>query len=119
MIDHIAIIGAGSCGKAAAVDLALQGKKVRLFVFPEFEENLRDLIESKTLISSGAVEGKATLELVTTDLQKVMDGIDTVMICTQPLTHDRSARELAPPNDFFTNPQTKRGKAFLSKILTH
>ncbi len=26
MIDHIAIIGAGSGGKAAAVDLALQGK---------------------------------------------------------------------------------------------
>jgi polar amino acid transport system ATP-binding protein len=27
--------------------------------------------------------------------------------------------EVAPPNDFFTNPQTKRGEAFLSKILTH
>jgi 2-polyprenyl-6-methoxyphenol hydroxylase-like FAD-dependent oxidoreductase len=61
MIDHIAIIGAGSGGKAAAVDLALQGKRVRLFDFPEFEDNLRDLIENKTLISSGAVEGKATL----------------------------------------------------------
>jgi polar amino acid transport system ATP-binding protein len=27
--------------------------------------------------------------------------------------------EIAPPNDFFTNPQTARGKAFLSSILTH
>jgi ABC-type polar amino acid transport system ATPase subunit len=27
--------------------------------------------------------------------------------------------EVAPPNDFFTNPQTNRGKLFLSKILTH
>ncbi len=27
--------------------------------------------------------------------------------------------EVAPPNDFFTNPQTERGKAFLSSILTH
>jgi len=27
--------------------------------------------------------------------------------------------EIAPPEDFFTNPQTDRGKAFLSKILTH
>ena len=27
--------------------------------------------------------------------------------------------EIAPPNDFFTNPQTDRGKAFLSSILTH
>ncbi|MGD8267696.1 MAG: amino acid ABC transporter ATP-binding protein, partial [Desulfobacterales bacterium] len=27
--------------------------------------------------------------------------------------------ELAPPNDFFTNPQSERGKYFLSSILTH
>ena len=27
--------------------------------------------------------------------------------------------EVAPPNDFFSNPQTDRGKAFLSSILTH
>jgi ABC-type polar amino acid transport system ATPase subunit len=27
--------------------------------------------------------------------------------------------EVAPPNDFFTNPQTARGKYFLSSILTH
>ncbi|MGD9228228.1 MAG: amino acid ABC transporter ATP-binding protein, partial [Desulfobacterales bacterium] len=27
--------------------------------------------------------------------------------------------EIAPPNDFFTNPQTERGKYFLQSILTH
>jgi len=27
--------------------------------------------------------------------------------------------EVAPPNDFFTNPQTERGKYFLSSILKH
>ena len=27
--------------------------------------------------------------------------------------------EIAPPTDFFTNPQSPRSKAFLSKILTH
>jgi polar amino acid transport system ATP-binding protein len=27
--------------------------------------------------------------------------------------------EVAPPNDFFTNPQSDRGKAFLKSILTH
>ena len=27
--------------------------------------------------------------------------------------------EVAPPNDFFTNPQTERGKYFLQSILTH
>jgi ABC-type polar amino acid transport system ATPase subunit len=27
--------------------------------------------------------------------------------------------EVAPPNDFFTNPQSERGKNFLSSILKH
>jgi polar amino acid transport system ATP-binding protein len=27
--------------------------------------------------------------------------------------------EVAPPNDFFTKPETERGKSFLSKILSH
>jgi hypothetical protein len=58
-IEHIAIIGAGSGGKAAGADLVLQGKKVNLFEFPEYKENLTDLLESKTLIASGATEGEA------------------------------------------------------------
>lgn len=96
MLERIAIIGAGSGGKAAAADLSLQGKKVRLFEFPEFEENLSGLIENKTLISSGAVNGQTTLDLVTSNLSEAMEGVDTVMICTQALAHDRAARELAP-----------------------
>jgi len=32
---------------------------------------------------------------------------------------DGQVIEVAPPNDFFTNPQTQRGKIFLSAILTH
>jgi opine dehydrogenase len=100
MIDHIAIIGAGSGGKAAAVDLALQGKRVRLFDFPEFEDNLRDLIENKTLISSGAVEGKATLEMV---------------------SHDRVAHELAPlikPSQLVVlNPGSTGGALHFAKVF--
>jgi len=34
MIERIAIIGAGSGGKAAVADLIFQGKKVNLFEFP-------------------------------------------------------------------------------------
>ena len=121
MIDHIAIIGAGSGGKAAAVDLALQEKKVRLFDFPEFEDNLRDLIESKTLISSGAVEGQATLEMVSPDLSAVLAGVDMVMICTQALTHDRVAHELAPlikpSQPVVLNPGSTGGALHFAKVF--
>ena len=58
IIDQVAIIGAVNGGKAAAFDLAFQGKKVRLFEFPEFEENLTDhLIETATLTYGCPTEG--------------------------------------------------------------
>jgi opine dehydrogenase len=96
MIETIAIIGAGNGGKAAAVDLALQNKHVRLFEFPEFKKNLQEIIETKTLTATGAVEGQAHLDRITCDLEEALAGVDSMMICTQALTHDRVAHEIAP-----------------------
>ncbi|UCF90527.1 MAG: NAD/NADP octopine/nopaline dehydrogenase family protein [Desulfobacterales bacterium] len=96
MIDGITIIGAGNGGKAAAADLALQNKHVRLFEFPEFKSNLEAIIEKKTLTVTGAVSGQATLERVSFDLSEALEGVDTIMICTQALAHDRVAHEIAP-----------------------
>ena len=121
MIDNIVIIGAGSGGKAAAVDLALQGKKVRLFEFPEFEENLSELIENKKLTSTGAVKGETTLDLVTSNLSEALEGVDTVMICTQALVHDRAARELVPlikPSHLIIlNPGSTGGSLLFSQVF--
>ena len=96
MIDCIAIIGAGNGGKAAAVDLASQGKRVGLFEFPEFKQTLRTSSEDNALTATGAVTGRVTLERVTCNLPQALEGVDTVMVCTQALSHDRTARELAP-----------------------
>ena len=46
--------------------------------------------------ATGAVEGQAELQMVTTNLAEAMEGADTIMVCTQALAHDRVARELAP-----------------------
>jgi len=96
MIDTIAIIGAGNGGKAAAADLALQGKCVRLFEFSEYAKNIEEIADHHCLRASGAVEGEAVLDGVTCDLAGAVDGADAVMVCTQALTHERTARELAP-----------------------
>ena len=96
MIETLAIIGAGNGGKGAAADLTLQGKKVRLFDFPEFVGNLAGLKESRTITATGAVAGTAVLEAVTTDLGEAMRGADAVMVCTQALAHEGVAREVAP-----------------------
>lgn len=89
MIATTAILGAGNGGKAAAADLALQGKRVRLFEFPEFRGNVERLTKTRRLTATGAVTAQATLELVTCDLAEAVRGADALMVCTQTLTHDR------------------------------
>lgn len=49
MIGNITIVGAGNGGKAAAADLALQGKCVRLFEFPEYRDNVAEIMETRSL----------------------------------------------------------------------
>lgn len=96
MIERIAILGAGNGGKTAAADLTLQGKRVHLFEFPGFLENLEELRQHRILTATGAVCGEAILERVTSSLTEAMEGVDTVMVCTQALAHQRVAQELAP-----------------------
>ena len=96
MIQTIAILGAGNGGKAAAADLALQGKRVRLFEFSEYHRGIEGLLKTRRLKATGAVNGEAELEQVTSDLAEAVNGADTVMVCTQALAHERVARELAP-----------------------
>lgn len=91
-----AIVGGGNGGQASAVDLALQGRTVRLYEFPEFAANLDSIRDTKHLTIHGAVEGEATLEAVTTDLAAAVTGADVIMVATQALAHERAARELAP-----------------------
>jgi opine dehydrogenase len=96
MFDIITVIGAGNGGKASAADLALRGKRVRLFEFPEYSGNLREIAERKELTATGEVTGQARLEMVTSDLKQAVEGADVLLVCTQALTHARVARELAP-----------------------
>lgn len=96
MIENIAIVGAGNGGKAAAADLALQGKHVRLFEWPEFAGNVDEIMETRKLTATGAIEGQATLELVSCNLAEALEGADTVMVCTQAQAHERAAQELVP-----------------------
>ena len=96
MFDTIAVIGAGNGGKASAADLALQGKRVRLFELPEYAGNLEAVAQSRRLIATGAVAGEAELERATTDLEAAISGAELLLVCTQAPAHDRVARILAP-----------------------
>lgn len=94
-MERITIIGAGNGGKAAAADLALQGKRIRLFEFPQYRANVDEVLQSRRLLATGAIRGEAVLELVTCDLAEAVRDADMIMVCTQALAHERVARELS------------------------
>ncbi|NQU98449.1 NAD/NADP octopine/nopaline dehydrogenase family protein [Candidatus Woesearchaeota archaeon] len=120
-METIAIIGAGNGGKAAAGDLALQGKKVRLFEFPEYAANIDMLKEKPQITLQGAVQGTAQLEFITSDLAKAVNGADMIMICTQALTHERVGQELTslvkPEQCVILNPGSTGGSLYLANIF--
>ncbi|TEU13515.1 MAG: hypothetical protein E3J21_18470 [Anaerolineales bacterium] len=121
MLETIAIIGAGNGGKAAAADLTLHGKRVRLFDFPEYRHNVTELAKTRRLKVTGAIEGEAVLELVTCDLSEALAGVDAVMVCTQALAHERTAHELAPlvqPEHFIVlNPGSTGGACHFACVF--
>jgi len=78
-MERFAVVGAGSGGKAVSVDLTLQGKRVRLFEFPEFAANITGMTQSRRLTAVGVVQGTVVLDRVTTDLGEALDGAEVVM----------------------------------------
>ena len=95
-MNTFTVIGAGNGGKATAADLALQGKGVRLFEFPEFAANIEELSRQPWLAATGDVHGRAPLQCVTSDLAEAVAGTDAIVVVTQAAAHQRVARELAP-----------------------
>lgn len=121
MFKRIAIIGGGNGGKAAAAELTLRGKRVRLFEFTEFRSNLEELMATRRITATGAVAGQAVLERVTCDLGEALDGADTIMVCTQALAHERVARALAPlirPDHLvIVNPGSTGGSLEMARVF--
>ncbi len=92
----ICVIGAGNGGKAVAGDMTLAGHTCRLFEFGEYADNIKPVIDSGGIEVTGiARTGFAKLELATTDLGQAVKGAEVIMVTTQALAHERTARELA------------------------
>jgi opine dehydrogenase len=121
MFERVAIIGGGNGGKAAAAELTLRGKRVRLFDFPEFRSNLEELTATRRITATGAVAGQAVLDRVTANLGEALEGADTIMVCTQALAHERVARELAalvrPEHLVLVNPGSTGGSLEMARVF--
>lgn len=86
----VAVLGAGSTGRAMAGFFALSGYRVRLWNRPdgsETDELVAGLAATPELAVSGRLEGTAMLDDVTTDIGAAVTGADVIVVCTTANGH--------------------------------
>jgi opine dehydrogenase len=93
-VKPIAILGAGNSGLAMAVHLAMEGYPVRLW--NRWSDIIEPLLKSRIIKVSGVINGEAKLEMVSSDLSEVVDGVSTILIATPANAHCDIAELLAP-----------------------
>ena len=77
----IAVLGAGSGGFAAAVDLTQRGFTVNLFEHPRFSENIQGAKDKGGINASGVVPQEfVKLNNITTDIEEALDGTDIILL---------------------------------------
>jgi opine dehydrogenase len=91
MTDVVAVLGGGHGAHAMAADLMSRGFAVNLFEMPEFEANLRTLFETRAIRATGVIQGTFTLNLVTSDIDKAIEGVKYILIVTPAFAHDAYA----------------------------
>lgn len=94
MDKKIAILGGGHGAHAMAADLISRGFLVHLFEMDQFKHNLQQLFQTKTIESTGAVEGKFKLSMVTSDIDEAIKDIKYILIVAPAFAHDNYARLL-------------------------
>lgn len=89
-----AIIGGGNGGQAMAGHIGIKGFPVKLY---DISEEVVEAINKKGGIEvDGAVEGFGKVQLASTDIEKVLEGSDMIVVVLPSLYHADIARACAP-----------------------
>jgi opine dehydrogenase len=94
MEKKVAILGGGHGAHAMAADLISRGFSVNLFEMAQFKDNLQQLFQTKIIESTGAVEGKFKLSMVTSDIDEAIKGIKYILIVAPAFAHNNYAELL-------------------------
>lgn len=89
-----AVIGAGNGGQATAGHLALMGYEVA--IYDVSEETVKELNEAGGIRLSGVTEGFGQISFASTEIGKVMEGAEVVMVVLPSIYVASIARKCAP-----------------------
>jgi opine dehydrogenase len=89
-----AVVGNGHGGQALAAYLALRGEKVSLY--NRTPDSLEAIRRRGGIKLEGTISGFGELEVVSTDLEEVLDGVRIIMVVVPASAHRELARAMAP-----------------------
>ena len=100
----IAVLGGGAVGKSCAADMKLAGKEVRLYDMMPFAKNTLANLEKTGILLDGVQRnlycfersGRAYLDMVSSDMGKVVKGAGLIVIAAPAMVHEPFFRELIP-----------------------
>ena len=94
---RVAVMGGGNGSHTIAADLALKGLTVNMFEMAEFSGRMQAVFETRTIEICGvAGNGRATLNLVTTDIREAVEEVEIIFIPLPGFTISAYAQLLAP-----------------------
>ncbi|MEE2956890.1 MAG: NAD/NADP octopine/nopaline dehydrogenase family protein [Pseudomonadota bacterium] len=103
---RVAILGAGHGGLAAAADLTARGFEVSLHA--RRQETLSPLQNQGGVLAQGVQDGLFPIDLLTTNLEEAITGVDLIMLVLPSVAHKFYAEGLAsllnPDIPIFVNP---------------
>ena len=94
MKETVAVLGGGHGAHAMAVDLTSRGFAVNLFEMPEFSAGMREVFRTRTIHSTGMIDGSFELNKVTSDIGEAIDGVRDILVVTPAFAHDAYTRLL-------------------------
>ncbi len=93
----VAVMGGGNASHIIAADLALKGLTVNMFEMERFADSMRTVFETYEIEMSGvAGNGKARLNLVTSDIREAVQEVEIVFIPLPGFAITPYAQILAP-----------------------
>ncbi|MEE8414147.1 MAG: NAD/NADP octopine/nopaline dehydrogenase family protein [Dehalococcoidales bacterium] len=99
-LPKVAVCGGGRAGTAIAGDLTFMGCQVNLFQLSQFRNTIEPIIQQGGVEITGETwsgkTGLAKLNLVTTDAEEAIKGVDLIMVAAPAFGHKAFFDEFSP-----------------------
>lgn len=97
MSATISVLGAGNGGQTLSAHLAMQGFTVKLGEHPNFRKNIDAINKKGGIELTGALSGFGRLKLASTEIEKVIEGAEFILIAAPSFAQEPFV-ELALPH---------------------